>query len=376
MHQPLRLLVVNWQDRLNPRAGGAEIHLHEIFGRLAARGHQVTLLCSGWPGAPAREVVDGMELHRVGDRHTFALHARRYHERHLRPRPFDRLIEDLNKIPLNTPGWRGAPVLLLVHHLFGATAFRSASPPVAAATWLLERAIPRWYRGLPVHAVSESTAADLARRGLSRERMRVIPNGVDLEYFSPAPVERSPEPLLLYLGRLQRYKRADLPLRALAELQRRGVYARMVIAGRGPDRRRLERLAQRLGVSARVEFAGFVSEEEKRKLFRAAWIHLLTSGKEGWGISNLEAAACGTPTVASDSPGLRDSVSPGVSGQLVPHGDVPALVSTLQGLLGDAAHLAALERGSRRFAERFSWEASADATEADLLRLRDAANRA
>jgi glycosyltransferase involved in cell wall biosynthesis len=371
MTRPLRLLIVNWQDRLNPRAGGAEIHLHEIFGRLVRRGHQVTLLCSGWSGAPAREEVDGIEVHRVGGRHSFALRARRYHALRLRDRGFDLLIEDLNKIPLNTPRWGGAPVVLLVHHLFGATAFRSASPPVAAATWLLERNIPRWYRGIPTHAVSESTAADLVRRGLEREDIRVITNGVALDYFTPLAEMRSPDPLLLYLGRLQRYKRVDLPLRALTRLRAQGMGVRLVIAGRGPDAARLERLAERLGVSRWVEFAGFVSEEHKRELFRSAWVHLLTSPKEGWGITNLEAAACATPTVASDAPGLRDSVQPGVSGELVPHGDVEALASSLHGLLTDGERLTALRTGARAFAERFSWEHSAQATEADLLRLRD-----
>ncbi len=74
----LRVLLVNWQDRENPQAGGAEIHLHEIFGRLAAAGHEVTLLCGGWPGCPPRVRLDGIDVHRVGTRHTFPLHARRY----------------------------------------------------------------------------------------------------------------------------------------------------------------------------------------------------------------------------------------------------------------------------------------------------------
>ena len=64
----MRILVVNWQDRENPQAGGAEIHLHEIFGRIARAGHAVTLLCGGWPGAEPRVVLDGMQVERVGTR--------------------------------------------------------------------------------------------------------------------------------------------------------------------------------------------------------------------------------------------------------------------------------------------------------------------
>ena len=162
----MKILVLNWQDLANPQSGGAEIHLHEIFGRLAARGHEVTLLCSGWPGARPRAENSGMHIHRTGARNTYSVAAPRYFRRTLADHPWDVVVEDLNKVPLFTPYWIKRPLVLLVHHLFGATAFREASAPFAAATWLLERPIPFAYRGLPTQAVSESTADDLAARGL------------------------------------------------------------------------------------------------------------------------------------------------------------------------------------------------------------------
>jgi hypothetical protein len=82
---PLRVLVVNWLDRENPLAGGAEMHLHEVFGRLAARGHDVTALVSGWPGCEPRASLDGIDVHRSGRRYTFSLTAPGYFRRHLRP---------------------------------------------------------------------------------------------------------------------------------------------------------------------------------------------------------------------------------------------------------------------------------------------------
>jgi hypothetical protein len=109
----LDVLVVNWQDRENPQAGGAEAHLHEVFGRLARSGHRVTLLCSGFEGAPSRATLDGIEVHRVGGRHSFAALARRYFARHLARHPFDVVVEDLNKIPLFTPRWTDRPVVPL-----------------------------------------------------------------------------------------------------------------------------------------------------------------------------------------------------------------------------------------------------------------------
>lgn len=361
----MNLLVLNWQDRLNPQAGGAETHLHEIFGRLARRGHQLTLLVSGWDGASGRETVDGMEVHRAGGRYTFSLAAPLYYRRRLGQEPFDVVVEDLNKVPLGAPLWARRPVVLLAHHLFGRTAFQEASAPLAAATWLLERPLGRVYRDVPTIAVSRSTASDLGERGLREESIAVIPNGVDLDRCDPAG-ERFDAPTLLYLGRLKRYKRIDLPIRALAALRSEGVEVRLIVAGTGDHAEALRSLVRELGVGDAVEFRGFVTEAEKQELFGQAWVHVLTSPKEGWGITNLEAAACGTPTIASDSPGLRDSVMDRETGFLVPHGDVTALADRIRTLLGDAQLRERMGESARRFAEQFTWERAAAATEAFL----------
>jgi glycosyltransferase involved in cell wall biosynthesis len=361
----VKILVLNWLDSENPQAGGAEVHLHEIFRRLVAWGHSVTLLCSAWPGSARHTTRDGIDVHRVGSRYTLSLAAPVYFRRRLRAERFDVVVEDLNKVPFFSPFWGvGAPVTLIVHHLFGTAAFQEASLPVAAATWLLELPLPRVFRSVPTVAVSESTAADLVQRGMPRGGIEIIPNGVDLEILSPsAPEGRFPDPTLLYLGRLKRYKRVDLLLRAVAALVERGTPCRLLIAGRGDDQPRLEALRESLGLQQHVEFLGFVSEEEKRELLRKSWINLLTSVKEGWGISNLEAAACGTPTIASDVPGLRDSVVDGQTGFLVPHGDVEVLSRRIKELLEDEEERTRMGIGARRFAERFSWDASARAME-------------
>lgn len=367
---PLRILVVNWQDRENPQGGGAETHLHEIFGRLAARGHEVTLLASGWPGCAPTAELDGIRVHRTGGRYTFSVAAPLHFRRHLAAHPWDVVVEDLNKVPLFTPWWTRAPVALLVHHLFGGTAFQEASFPVAAATWLLERPVPRVFAGAPVVAVSQSTREDLARRGMDPDHIEVVPNGLDLEALVPDGAgTRFDEPTVLYLGRLKRYKGVDLVIQAVARLRHAGLPVRLLVGGKGDHGPTLAALAGQLGVGEAVEFLGFVSEAEKRTLFQRSWVHALASPKEGWGIANLEAAACGTPTVASDAPGLRESVVDGETGFLVPHGDVPALAAGLMRLLEDPSLRERMGRQARRFAEGFSWETSADAMEAFLTRV-------
>ena len=366
----MRILLVNWNDRENPHAGGAEIHLHETFGRLARRGHAIDLVTSGWAGAPPRAELDGMRVRRVGGRHSFALRARPAVRRLLAASRYDVVVEDINKLPLFLAGLTDRPFCALVPHLFGATAFREASWPIAAVVWAAERPIPRAYRRAWFHAISESTRDDLVRRGVPADRVEVIYPGVDAGWYAPdGTVARADVPTFLYVGRLKRYKGVEIALRALALAKPSRADLVLEVAGQGDDRPRLERLAAALGIGNAVRFLGFVSEEEKRRRLRRAWALVFPSPKEGWGISNVEAAACATPALASDSPGLRESVRDGETGFLVPHGDAQALAQRMLVLAADPALVARLGRAGRVFAEGLSWERAARATEAHLQRV-------
>jgi glycosyltransferase involved in cell wall biosynthesis len=356
----VRILVVNWQDRENPQAGGAEVHLHEVFGRIVERGHEVDLLCSGFEGADAETVLDGIRVFRVGTRYTFPMHARGCYEDGLRRNGYDVVIEDLNKVPLYTPRWPVERLVVLVHHLFGATAFREVPIPVAAAVWLSERPLASLYGGHPFQAVSESTADDLVERGIPRPMIRVIYNGVDAVTYTPDAARRAPNPLFAYLGRLKRYKRVDIVIRAFAQLNSPG--ATLEIAGQGDHRPALESLVSSLHIGDRVTFRGYISEDEKLDLLRRAWATVLASPKEGWGISNLESAACGTPVIAGNSPGIRESVIDGETGFLVPPTDVAAFAAAMRGLVAQPDLVRTLGEGGRRFAEQFTWDRSADET--------------
>ena len=365
----MRILVVNWLDRENPLAGGAEIHLHETFSRMVQLGHEVTLLTSGWSGCAKRADLDGITVHRTGTRYTFSLAAVAYYLSHLSNESFDIVVEDLNKVPLFTRYWTRSPIVLLVHHLFGLTAFGSAGIPVASITWLLERPVPWIFSGTPTIAVSEGTKEDLGKRGLRAEQIEVIPNGIDLDWYSPQPNHvRTKDPTVLYLGRLKKYKRVDLLLHAVNKLIQEGTRVTLKIAGTGDDLGRLESLCTKLGIGNEVEFMGYVSEKRKLELLQTCWLHALTSSKEGWGISCIESSACGTPTVASDSPGLRESVVSGETGLLVPHGDQHRLASAIGSLLTDREAREEMGRRARRFAEGYSWDKSARAMEAFLMK--------
>jgi glycosyltransferase involved in cell wall biosynthesis len=363
----VNILLVNWQDPANPHAGGAEIHLFEIFGRLARQGHRIRLVCSGWEGGPEQATIDGINIQRVGGRNSFALLGRHAAHRAISAERPDVLVEDINKLPLFLAAGTSLPFCAIVPHLFGETAFEEAPWPVAAIVWAAERPLPRAYRRAGFHAISESTRDDLVARGVASMRVRVIHPGVDSRRFTPGPpARRSTAPSFLYVGRLKRYKGIGLAIEALGLARQRRPDLRLDIAGTGDYRPELERLVARLALDKAVTFHGFVSEERKIDLMRWAWANVFPSPKEGWGITVIEAAACGTPSLASNSPGLRDSVRHGETGFLVRHGDAAGLAARMAELADSPALVTRLGERARRFAEGLTWERTAAATEQHL----------
>jgi glycosyltransferase involved in cell wall biosynthesis len=215
--------------------------------------------------------------------------------------------------------------------------------------------------------VSPSTRDDLTRRGLPAAHVVVIPNGLDHSLYVPGP-QPAPTPTVLVLGRIEPYKRIDLVLRAVHRLRGRVPAARLLVVGSGRGLEALRRLAADLGLSDCVRFTGFVDERTKVRCIQQAAVSVNTSDKEGWGLTVLEANACGVPTVASDVPGLRDAVRPGETGVLVPHGDVEALAGAIARLLTSDAERQHLAAGARAWSLQFSWERSTE----HMLRLIEA----
>jgi glycosyltransferase involved in cell wall biosynthesis len=215
--------------------------------------------------------------------------------------------------------------------------------------------------------ISESTRDDLVARGVARERIRVIHPGLDASHYAPKNgLSRTAQPSFLYVGRLKRYKGVEVALRALGLVRQQRNDVTLDIAGTGDDATRLERLARELGLGTAVTFHGFVPEDRKLELYRTRWATVFPSPKEGWGLTIMEAAGCGTPSIASDSPGLRDSVQHGRTGYLVPHGDAAALASRMLELAGDPRLVEQLGREARQVAQAWSWDDAAAATEHHL----------
>lgn len=360
----LNLVVVNWRDIRSPYAGGAEIHLHEILTRMVARGHRATLVVSSYPQAPAEGVVDGLRVIRRGSwwNANFAVAAAA--ARVLKREPADLVVDDINKIPFLMPWRTRVPVLAVVPHLFGATVFRETNPLFAAYVWAWELLIPRAYRHSRFAVISPSTRDDLVRRGIAPERIDVVLCGLDHSlYRRVAGVERNAAPTLVHFGRVRKYKAIDVVLRALVRVRESLPDARLVVVGDGPELPALKRLAVRLGIGDAVLFTGRLGPREIVEMLNRCHVFLNASPKEGWGLTVVEANACGLPVVGSDRPGLRDSIRHGETGFLVPYGDADAFAARALELLQDAALWERMSRAAVEWAGSLTWERTADEME-------------
>ncbi|MEM8962650.1 MAG: glycosyltransferase family 4 protein [Acidobacteriota bacterium] len=354
----MHLVIFNWRDPDHPAAGGAEGYLAMVARGFVARGHRVSWICGRHADQAASAELDGVRIHRMGGRYGVYVHAAVAYLRRFRGQ-VDVIIDGENGIPFFTPFYSRVPKILLVHHVHREV-FRYELPHLQAriASWLESRFMPWAYRHEWCVTVSASTRSELAALGFEEERLAVVHNGLDHASFAPGA--KTPEPSILWIGRMQRYKCLDTLVDAAARWQRDGRDLRLRLAGDGPDRARLERRVAELGLTDMVEFLGFVADDDKVRRLREAHLVVQTSMKEGWGMTVIEANACGTPVVASDVAGLRDSVRDGETGVLVPWGDAAALADAVAGLFDAPERLEALGHAARAWARQFSWQECAD----------------
>jgi glycosyltransferase involved in cell wall biosynthesis len=213
------------------------------------------------------------------------------------------------------------------------------------------------YRRCHIEVISESTRQDLVGRGYRRETISVVHCGIDRQVYRVDPqVAKTAGPTLIFVGRVKRYKAVDQAIRALALVRAHVPDCTLTIVGDGDGLPALRALTRELHLEDAVRFAGFIPLAEKVRLLQAAHAAVNPSVKEGWGLTNVEANACGTVCVAADSPGLRDSVLDGRTGLLYPFGDVDALADRVLRVLRDPSLRQRMEREALAWAESLTWE--------------------
>ncbi|MGH8004353.1 MAG: glycosyltransferase family 4 protein, partial [Limisphaerales bacterium] len=269
----LKILAINWRDLKNPLAGGAEVHIEENLRRFVKMGHSVTLLTSNFPGGAKEEVVEGVRMVRSGNDYTFNWCVPFMLKRELKKNAYDVVLEDINKVPFYSPLFQKLPTLVVVPHLFADAVFQEINFVLGLYIYLAEKPIPWVYRGKKYCVISESTKQDLTARGIPAEDVRVVYCGTDFSLYSKDPkVAKEKEPLIVYLGRLKKYKSVDHLLAAFAKIAVDFPKARLIIIGEGDDHPRLLDITRKLGIESRVTYTGFIPKEEKVTWLRKAWV--------------------------------------------------------------------------------------------------------
>ncbi|RLB13547.1 MAG: hypothetical protein DRG35_06745 [Deltaproteobacteria bacterium] len=179
----MRILIFNWRDIKNPEAGGAEVHLQEIFKRIAKKGHEVILISSKFNGCKDSEVIDGIKVIRIGNKFNFNFAATFYYLTKLRKEKFDIIVDDISKIPLCTPLYVKKPLIAIVHHVHGRTLFKELPFFMASYVWLSEKLLIPLYKTKKIIAVSESTKKELVKMGIAARNITVIHNGINHELY-------------------------------------------------------------------------------------------------------------------------------------------------------------------------------------------------
>ena len=360
----MKILIFNWQDIKNPFAGGAEVHLHEVFSRIATMGHEVTLYCSSFTGADREEYINGVQVIREGGRYLFNFRVLYKYLTRFHREQYDIVIDDMNKIPFFTPLYVREPLYIVTHHLFGKSIFLEVSWSLAMYVYMMEK-IGFWLckvKRMPFIVGSPSTKGELLEAGFPSDQIDIINYCVDHETHKQDLSQLSSTPLIGYFGRLKKYKSVEQLLRAMVSLKANVPQLKLVVVGEGDNRSSLQLLAKNLNITDAVTFTGFVSEQEKVLWLQRVWFAVNTSSKEGWGLTVIEANACGTAVVASDVPGLRDAVKNHETGLLYEFGNIQDLVEKITWLLSDHQLRNRLAESAHRWAATFDWGVAAHRT--------------
>jgi glycosyltransferase involved in cell wall biosynthesis len=357
----MRILIFNWQCIKNPKGGGAEVHMHEIFKRIAAMGHEVTLFCSMFEGADKEEVIDGIKIIRQGSRSLFNFYVPHRYKKQFRFENYDLVIDDINKIPFYTPLYiRNKPLLAISHHFFGKSIFREAGIISGSYVYISEKLVDYVYTKTPFVVVSQSTLDEFLARGFDRENFFIVQNAITQSDYPMKVLNKDDHPSIAYFGRMKKYKCVDHLLQAFALVLKDHPTSQLNMLGTGDFLPYLKNIAKDLNIDNNTQFFGYVTDEQKVYMLSKSWAAVNTSQKEGWGITNIEANACGTPVISADVPGLRDSVSTGQSGLLYEHGNIRELADILIKLIKNKEKREYLSEGAVKWAKSFSWDKSAE----------------
>ncbi len=361
------VVVLNWRDPWHPEGGGSELYVQQVVHEMRDAGRQMTWVTAAYPGAARDEVIDGVRYVRRGGHITVYLWvAWMLATGGLKRRTgaLDVVLEVQNGMPFLASWWTRTPVAVLVHHVHREQ-WSVVGPALSRVGWFLEsRVAVTAHRGARYVAVSDVTRRELVDLGVRATDVTLAYNGMPpVPDFERGP--RTSEPTLVVLSRLVPHKQIDHVIAAMPALAEQFPTVRLRVLGDGWWGPELRAQSAALGLDGRIDFLGRVDERTKFEELSRAWVHVLPSVKEGWGLSIVEAGHAGTPSIAYETAGgVTESILDGVTGLLAR--DQDDLTLALSHVLGD--NLLREDLGNKAFVRsgEFTWEAGAEVIMAAL----------
>jgi glycosyltransferase involved in cell wall biosynthesis len=355
-----RVHLLSWRDLDDVEAGGSEVHAAELARYWAAAGVDVTWRSSFASGHPTTITRDGYRVIRRAGRYLVFPRAA-FSEVTGRHGPSDGLLEIWNGMPFFSPLWYRGPSAVMLHHVHAEMwqmVLGDDNPMLARLGDTIERRIaPVVYRRSRIVTPSESARDEIVSLlHIPARQIDVVHNG--LGHAFRAGGDKATHPSIVAVGRLVPVKRHDLLIRAAAVARATVPDLTLTIVGEGYERERLDAVVREVDAEGWVHLTGRVDETELVRLYQQAWVAASASAREGWGLSLTEAAACGTPAVATRIAGHTDAVHDGVSGVLTPS-TADELGAGLARVLRDDALRATLRAGALQRAATLSWETTA-----------------
>lgn len=357
----MRILMINKRPPYNNT--GAERVLWMIARKLDEEGHAITIFCptpSESEKRPNPEINFRYVLTDDDPNRSmiefFLKGPRRYPSVYREVSP-DLVYDNPSPFAFHVAHHYGdAPTVTKVHAIYRRLAFSCKSHPLVKVGTAVGDELYRLFRGEVITTNSLSTAQRAVKLfDTSANSIIANPLGIDADSFEFSPQPKGKH--VLSLSELRMRKQIHALLRAWQHIESEHPEAKLTVAGDGPERDSLERLADDLELES-VTFEGWISEDRKHELLKTASIYVLPTLYEGFGLSNLEAMASGCGVVSTDTWGVKDYLQDGKNGRLVPTKDAHALGAAINTLLDNPAMVEQLATAGRTTAEEYSMKES------------------
>lgn len=360
----MNILIFSWRGPGHPNAGGAEIVTQEYAKAWVKAGHKVTIFTSEYTNSRPEEFIDGVKIIRKGSQILGVQIAAIKWYIFRNSNNFDLVIDHFHGIPFFTPLFVKSKKLAFIHE-------------VAKEVWLLNHMsfpfnlfygyagkfiepsiFKLFYKNIRFVTVSNSTKADLIKWSIPKKNITVIENGINPPKVKQ--LKRTKKQIITFFGSLSRDKGVETAIKVFSILEAEHPDLKFWIIGKAEDTylNILKTLGERLKVLNKIKFWGFVNETKKYKLISQSTLIVNPSIREGWGLTVIEAASVGTPTIAFNVAGLKDSIKDKKTGIIVKEKTPEAMANEISNILKNNQKITKLSRNALIWSKKFKWEKS------------------